>query len=44
MRNPEFEPCIPSRGTAVPAHPHWIHEVKQDGYRMIVERDDDKVR
>jgi histidinol phosphatase-like PHP family hydrolase len=44
MRNPEFEPCIPSRGTTVPAHPHWIHEVKQDGYRMIVERDHDKVR
>jgi ATP-dependent DNA ligase len=30
----QFEPRIPTRGTAVPAHPDWIHEVKQDGYRL----------
>lgn len=39
-----FQPCIPTRGTKVPAHPDWIHEVKQDGFRMIVSRDADRVR
>jgi bifunctional non-homologous end joining protein LigD len=39
-----YAPCIPTRGTAVPAHPDWIHEVKQDGFRLIVSRDADRVR
>ncbi|MEY9398009.1 bifunctional non-homologous end joining protein LigD [Bradyrhizobium japonicum] len=39
-----FEPCIPTRGAKVPAGPDWIHEIKQDGYRLIVERDGDRVR
>src|SRR3981189_2064966 len=39
-----FEPCIPTRGTKVPAGPDWIHEIKQDGYRLIVVRDGKRVR
>jgi hypothetical protein len=39
-----FEPCIPTRGTAVPAGPDWIHEIKHDGYRLIVRRDGKRVR
>ena len=39
-----FTPCIPTRGTKVPDHPDWIHEVKQDGFRLIVSRDGEKVR
>jgi ATP-dependent DNA ligase len=39
-----FEPCIPSRGTKVPIGPDWIHEIKHDGYRMIVQRQDKRVR
>src|SRR5512138_741218 len=39
-----FEPCIPTRGTKVPSQSDWIHEVKQDGYRLIVSRDGDRVR
>jgi bifunctional non-homologous end joining protein LigD len=39
MRKVAFEPCIPTRGTKVPAGPDWIHEIKHDGYRMIVVRD-----
>jgi len=31
-----FAPCIPTRGTKVPAGPDWIHEIKHDGYRLIV--------
>src|SRR4051812_2280351 len=44
MPNTEFEPCIPTRGTKVPTGPDWIHEVKYDGYRMLVARKDTRVR
>jgi len=44
MSKPAFQPCIPSRGTKVPTGPDWIHEVKHDGYRMIVQREGKKVR
>jgi bifunctional non-homologous end joining protein LigD len=27
------------RATKVPAHQDWLHEVKHDGFRMIVQRD-----
>jgi len=30
----EFAPFLPTRGTAVPAGPDWIHEIKHDGYRL----------
>ena len=39
-----FEPCIPTRGTKVPDRPEWIHEIKHDGYRLIVQRDGKRVR
>ena len=44
MHQTAFEPCIPSRGTKVPDRPEWIHEIKHDGYRLIVQRDDKRVR
>jgi ATP-dependent DNA ligase len=44
MRKTDFLPCIPMRGTKVPSRSDWIHEVKQDGYRLIVSRDGDRVR
>jgi len=44
MRNVAFEPCIPTRGTKVPAGPDWLHEIKHDGYRLIVVRDGARVR
>jgi ATP-dependent DNA ligase len=37
------KPCIPSRGTKVPDRPEWIHEIKHDGYRLIVQRDGKRV-
>src|SRR3954466_5005678 len=40
----KFEPCIPTRGTEVPSGPDWLHEVKHDGYRLIVQREDKRVR
>jgi ATP-dependent DNA ligase len=36
--------CLPSRGTKVPVGDDWIHEIKHDGYRMIVQRDGKRVR
>jgi ATP-dependent DNA ligase len=39
-----FEPCIPTRATKVPAGPDWIHEIKHDGYRLIVQREGKRVR
>jgi ATP dependent DNA ligase domain len=40
----QFQPAIPTRGTKVPATPEWIHEIKYDGFRLIVHRDGDRVR
>jgi bifunctional non-homologous end joining protein LigD len=39
-----FQPCLPSSGKAVPAGPDWFHEVKYDGYRLLVHRNGDHVR
>ncbi len=36
--------CIPTRSTAVPAGQDWIHEIKHDGYRLIVQREGKRVR
>jgi bifunctional non-homologous end joining protein LigD len=44
MPNRPFEPCIPTRGTRVPAGKDWLHEIKHDGYRLIVQREGDAVR
>ena len=44
MPKRQFEPCIPARGTKVPAGPDWIHEIKHDGYRVIVQREGKRVR
>jgi bifunctional non-homologous end joining protein LigD len=44
MRQFRFQPCIPTRGKAVPAGTDWLHEIKHDGYRLIVVRDGDRVR
>jgi bifunctional non-homologous end joining protein LigD len=40
----KFLPAIPTRSTKVPASPDWIHEVKYDGFRLIVHRDGNRVR
>jgi ATP-dependent DNA ligase len=39
-----YEPCIPTRGTKVPTGPDWLHEIKHDGYRIIVVREGKRVR
>lgn len=44
MPKSPYQPCIPTRGAKVPDRPEWIHEIKHDGYRLIVQRDDTRVR
>jgi ATP-dependent DNA ligase len=44
MRRIEFAPCLPTRGTSVPAGPDWIHEIKHDGYRLTIQREGKRVR
>jgi ATP-dependent DNA ligase len=39
-----FEFCLPTNGNKVPAGPEWLHEIKQDGFRIRVEPDRDRVR
>src|SRR5258705_10898255 len=44
MSKAAFEPCVPTRGTTVPTGEDWLHEIKHDGYRLIVQRDGQRVR
>jgi bifunctional non-homologous end joining protein LigD len=44
MRKPAFEPCIPTPGKSVPSGADWIHEIKHDGYRLIIQREGKRVR
>jgi bifunctional non-homologous end joining protein LigD len=37
-------PCIPMRAAKPPVGPDWVHEIKHDGYRLIVRRDGETVR
>jgi ATP-dependent DNA ligase len=39
-----FHPCLPTVGKVDPAIHNWLHEVKYDGYRLIVARGGDRVR
>jgi bifunctional non-homologous end joining protein LigD len=34
----------PTRAAKPPAGPDWVHEIKHDGYRLIVQREGDTVR
>jgi bifunctional non-homologous end joining protein LigD len=31
-----IEPCLPSKATQPPPGPLWVHEIKHDGYRVMV--------
>jgi ATP-dependent DNA ligase len=37
-------PCIPTLAFKPPSGPDWVHEIKHDGYRLIVRRDGAAVR
>jgi ATP-dependent DNA ligase len=35
-------PCIPTLAAKPPAGHDWVHEIKHDGYRLILRRDEVK--
>ena len=37
-------PCLPTVATTVPLGPLWIHEIKHDGYRLLVRKSGERVR
>jgi len=39
-----IEPCRPTKVAKPPSGPLWIHEIKHDGYRLMVRRDGARVR
>jgi bifunctional non-homologous end joining protein LigD len=39
-----IEPCQPSKVARPPSGPSWVHEIKHDGYRLMVRRDGERVR
>src|SRR4051812_23934970 len=39
-----LQPCQPTLSDTVPTGPGWIHELKHDGFRLMVLKDDDRVR
>jgi len=42
---PDFcEPCLPSPADKPPVGAGWLHEIKHDGFRMLVRRDAEGVR
>jgi bifunctional non-homologous end joining protein LigD len=38
------EPCRPSKASAPPSGPEWVHEIKHDGFRLMVCRKGSRVR
>jgi bifunctional non-homologous end joining protein LigD len=38
------KPSIPARSDRIPSGSAWIHEIKHDGYRLLVRRSDDVVQ
>jgi hypothetical protein len=43
MPRSPFDPCIPTKAAKVPDRPEWIHEIKHDGYRLMIQRDGEAV-
>jgi bifunctional non-homologous end joining protein LigD len=39
-----IEPCRPSKATTPPSGPFWVHEIKHDGYRLLVRKDGSRIR
>ena len=39
-----IQPCLPARADEAPSSANWIHEIKHDGFRMMVRRDAAGVR
>ena len=44
MLQSPFEPCIPTPANRGARLQNWLHEIKHDGYRLIVQREGKRVR
>jgi bifunctional non-homologous end joining protein LigD len=38
------DPCLPTRAPVAPSGSMWVHEIKHDGYRLMVRRTDSSIR
>lgn len=43
-RSSFVEPCLPTVSKCAPEGPYWVHEIKHDGYRLMVRRQAGRVR
>ena len=43
-REAAFEPCLPRAAKGPPVGPEWIHEIRHDGFRILVRRQGRRVR
>lgn len=39
-----IDPCLPTLADKAPTAPHWIHEIKHDGYRLQIHKRGTRVR
>jgi len=39
-----IQPCLPSKVARPPSGSLWVHEIKHDGYRLMVRRDGSRIR
>ena len=39
-----IEPCRPTKAIRPPSGPEWVHEIKHDGFRLLVRREGPRVR
>src|SRR5437763_1206346 len=39
-----IEPCRPSKAIKPPSGPLWVHEIKYDGFRLMVRREGSRIR
>jgi bifunctional non-homologous end joining protein LigD len=43
-RSVSFEPCLPRPSKEPPTGTGWIHEIKHDGFRIIAQKEGERVR
>jgi bifunctional non-homologous end joining protein LigD len=43
-RSVTFEPCLPRPAKEPPSGPGWLHEIKHDGFRIVAQKEGDRVR
>jgi ATP-dependent DNA ligase len=44
MQPTSLRPCLPSPAAHPPAGPDWPHEIRHDRYRLLAQRDGERVR